>query len=75
MRQLTLLECHLDAVAGAGTITYAPALAGHEIIGWEQTFLYWDITQTVEDSADGFTSTVHITKIPVYDIDPIYSRI
>lgn len=73
MRQLSHLEVNSHAVAGAGTITYAPAIVGYEVVGWEKTFLYWNTTQTIEYGI--FVDTVYVTDVPVYDITPVYAPI
>lgn len=74
MRQLTNSELNSHVVSGAGYVTYPPAIPGYEIIGWEQTFLYYREESRVIEYGF-FTDTVYIVDVPVYDISPIYAPI
>jgi hypothetical protein len=74
MRQLTNSEVVSNAVAGAGVVTYPPAIPGYEIVGWEQTLLYYREESRVIEYGF-FKDTVYIVDVPVYDIQPIYAPI
>lgn len=74
MRQLTNLELATAIVAGAGVETYPPSIPGYELIGWEQTLLYYREESRVIER--GFlTDTVYVYNVPVYEMNPIYAPI
>ena len=74
MRKLTNSELNSNVVSGAGAVTYPPAISGYEIIGWEQTFLYYrEESRTIEYGI--FIDTVYIDNVAVFDISPIYAPI
>ena len=69
MRQLSLVE--LSQLSGAGTVYYPPFEPGFELIGWEEEIVAWDITSTY----NYYTGIEYVTKIPVYNITPIYAPV
>lgn len=67
MRQLNKLD--LNIISGRGTVTYPVLLPGQRLIGWEQTFLYYEEQTSIDYGI--FIDTVYITKIPIYQITPV----